>query len=78
MFKVKKERCDECLYSKDKIVSQERRKELLQDMGASDSHFICHKSSIDGKDVCCKGFYDTSTTNLIRVAQRLGAVEFVD
>lgn len=77
MFKVYAERCAECLFSKDKIVSNARRKELLADCRSRDTHFICHKASIAGDSICCRGFYDTQSTNLIRVAQRLGAVEFV-
>ena len=78
MFKVKKERCNECLYSKDKIVSDERRKNLLSDIQNKDSHFVCHKATIKNEDVCCKGFYDSSTSNMIRISQRLNMVEFVD
>lgn len=78
MFKVKKERCEECLYSKEKIVSNSRRRELLADTRKRDTHFICHKASINGDDICCKGFYETETSNLIRIAQRLRMVQFVD
>lgn len=73
MFKVYAERCDECLFSKDKIVSDARRKQILTDCRRRDSHFICHKS----KDVCCRGFYEKQSCNLIRIAGRLGAIEFV-
>lgn len=78
MFKVKKERCNECLFSKNKIVSDERRLELLSDCITNDSHFICHKASIDGEDICCRGFYDSSSSNLIRISGRLNMIEFVD
>lgn len=78
MFKVKKEKCNECLFSKDKIVSGQRRSELLSDIARNDSHFVCHKSSIEGGEVCCKGFYDTGSSNLIRISQRLRMIEFVD
>ena len=78
MFKVKKERCNECLYSDNKIVSNARRKDLLRDINKNDSHFICHKATAEGKEICCKGFYESATSNLIRISQRLGMVEFVD
>ena len=78
MFKVKKERCPECIYDKNKIVSNSRRTELLADIRQNDSYFICHKATIKNEDICCKGFYETNTSNLIRVSQRLGMVEFVD
>ena len=78
MFKVEKECCGQCLFGKDKIVSNKRRKDILNDCRKNDSHFICHKATIEGKDVCCKGFYDSQTSNMIRISQRLGMVKFVD
>lgn len=77
MFQVTEERCDQCLFSKDKIVSDSRRKEVLNDCSSNDSYFICHKATIAGRDVCCKGFYETQTCNVIRIAQRLDFVQFV-
>lgn len=73
MFKVMQERCDQCLFSKNKIVSNVRRAQLLDECKRKDNHFICHKS----EDVCCRGFFDTQTSQLIRIAGRLGAIEFV-
>lgn len=78
MFKVKKACCGQCLFSKDKIVSNKRRQSILNDCRSNDNHFICHKATIEGKDVCCRSFYDTQTSNLIRISLRLGMVEFVD
>jgi len=78
MFKVKTECCNQCLFSKDRIVSGERMKEILRDCRKNDSHFICHKSSIEGGNDCCRGFYDTQDANIIRIAQRLNCVEFVN
>ena len=73
MFKVKEERCGECLFSKDKVVSNERRKDILSDCARNDSHFNCHKE----EGVCCRGFFDTSSSNMIRISGRLGMIEFV-
>ena len=78
MFKVKNECCGQCLFGKDKIVSSERKRSSLKDCRQNDNHFICHKATIENKDVCCKGFYDTQTSGMIRVASRLNLVEFVD
>lgn len=77
MFEVMKERCDECLFSKDKIVSKTRMAQVLKDCRKNDTYFICHKSTIEGGETCCTGFYETQTCNLIRIAQRLNAVKFV-
>lgn len=77
-FQVMKQKCDQCLFSENKIVSNERRKDILAECKRKDAHFICHKASIaGGKDVCCRGFYDTQSTNMIRIAERLRMVEFV-
>lgn len=78
MFKVAKEQCNECLFGPNKIVSDTRKRQLLADIRRRDSHFICHKASLRDEDVCCAGFYATQTSNLIRIAGRLKAIEFVD
>lgn len=77
-MKVKKECCGQCLFGKDKIVSNQRRKEILNDCRQNDNHFICHKATINDEDICCKGFYDSQTSNMIRISQRLNMVQFVD
>lgn len=76
-FPVYANRCDQCLFSKDKIVSDTRRKDLLEDMAKKGSWFVCHKASIAGESVCCKGFYDTKSNNDLVIAERLGMIEFV-
>lgn len=78
MLKVCEGKCDQCLFSENRIVSGKRMKEILNDCRRQDAHFTCHKASIEGKDVCCRGFYDTQTSNLIRIMQRLNGIQFVD
>ena len=78
MFKVKKECCGQCLFGKDKIVSNKRRQEILRDCRTNDNHFTCHKASIKNEDICCKGFYESQTSNMIRVSQRMNWIELVD
>ena len=78
MFKVCDKPCDQCLFSKNRIVSASRMKQILSDCRKSDTHFICHKATIAGNDICCHGFYHTQTSNLIRIAQRLRMVEMVN
>jgi len=77
VFKVYETKCDQCLFSKDRIVSNSRRVEVLAECKRRDSHFICHKATLLNQDVCCRGFFDTQTSQLIRIAGRLGAIEFV-
>lgn len=77
-FKVMAERCNECLFSQSRIVSRARMGQILRDCRRRDAHFICHKATIAGnQNVCCRGFYDTQSTNFIRIAGRLGVIEFV-
>ena len=78
MLKVIKKCCGQCLFSKNKIVSDSRKEQLLSDIERKDSHFICHKATIKNKEVVCRGFYENKTSNMIRISQRLGMVEFVD
>lgn len=77
-MEVKKKCCGQCLFSKNKIVSDERKAQLLSDIEKSDAHFTCHKATIDNKDIVCRGFYENKTSNMIRISQRLGVIKFVD
>jgi len=73
MLKVCKKQCDQCLFSPNKIVSAARKTELLKECRSSDSHFVCHKT----EDAVCAGFRSRYQTNLMRIAERLNAIEFV-
>jgi hypothetical protein len=79
-MKVYKECCKNCLFSADAIVSPERRKEILKECKQKQTHFICHIATIEGKDICCRAFYDKlgHDSNLVRLARRLNIVQFVD
>jgi hypothetical protein len=73
------ERCDQCLFSKDKIVSDTRMRQVLAECERKDQHFTCHKATLCDEDACCRAFYDRDPmrTNLMRIAARLGVVRFV-
>ena len=79
MFKVAEKRCAECLFSQDRIVSGKRMADVLKTCRRQDSHFVCHKFTQDdpASQVCCRGFYETQTSQLMRICGRLGAIEFV-
>jgi hypothetical protein len=79
-MKVYKECCKNCLLSQDAIVSPQRVKGILNTCKKEQSHFICHKASMEGKDICCKSFYDKmgGVSQLIRISERLGVIEFVE
>lgn len=79
MFKVMAERCDQCLYGPDRIVSNQRRAEIIREIKRKDCHFVCHKASMNKQDVACRGDWDQrGCGQLGRIADRLGMVEFVD
>jgi hypothetical protein len=79
-LKVCSGQCDQCLFSPNKIVSTNRKRDIINTCLAEDTYFVCHKATIAGEEVVCRGWYDTygSCTNLIRIAQRLHAVQEVD
>ena len=80
-LKVFKECCKNCLLSEDRIVSSKRAKEIIKDCAESQTHFICHKATMNGdEEVVCKKFFDTIgyKSQMVRIAQRLNALEFVE
>ena len=83
-FQVARERCDECLLSPNALVDELGRKDILDRCGerGAEHHFVCHKfSQKDPKsNVCCRAFYDRDPdhSQLMQLAHRLDAVEFVD
>jgi len=79
-FKVYKQECKNCLLSNNSIVSPERRKEIIEEIKKDQSFFICHNATINQENICCQKFYKKlgHTSNIIRIAERLNFVEFVD
>ena len=79
-FLVCAERCHQCLFGPNKIVSEARKRELLKELERKDAYFECHIHTIAKRHVCCKGDYDRdpARTNLMRIAGRLGVVVYVD
>lgn len=79
-LKVYKECCGNCLLSPDAIVSNKRRKEIIQSCVQDQIHFICHKASMNNEDVCCKSFFDKlgHQSQMIRIAERMNMIEYVE
>ncbi len=80
MFEVCSKKCDQCLLSVGRIVSVQRRAKIIADCKRRDTHFLCHKGSIAGRTIACRGFFDVypHVGQLRRIAERLHAVVFVD
>lgn len=78
-FDVCDKPCDQCLFSSNKVVSEERKLEILSEVSRNDTHFLCHKHSIEGRDVVCHGDFsrDTRRTLVSRLANKLGNIVFI-
>ena len=75
---VAKKRCKQCLFSSARIVSEERRDEVLASTAESGQAFQCHLASIAGEYVVCRGFYDNDCSLAVRLAKLLDRAVFVD
>lgn len=79
-FLVAHRRCDQCLFGPNKIVSDARRDQILEELDTlgDERHFVCHK--IAGRDAQCRADYDRDPerTQGQRIAARLGVLQFVD
>lgn len=77
-FKVAHKRCDQCLFSDAKIVGDERRDSLLRECQEDGKYFICHKASLRGDAVVCRGFHESGVNLACRMADRLRLTVYVD
>lgn len=72
-----KERCAECLFGKGRIVCAERAKELIAKVARQDTDFLCHKGTIEGTTVVCRGSFEMRPGQLTRISERLGMLQEV-
>lgn len=70
--------CDQCLFSKNKIVDDKRVNEILSDCEKNQTHFICHKGTIAGKNVVCNGFYRNRSTPYLDLMKASGKIVLVN
>lgn len=77
MFEVMAELCDQCLMTPQRIVSKARAAELLRKCRREDVSFICHKSP-RGREIACRGHFNTGVGQMSRIAERLNMVTEVD
>lgn len=79
MFLVYNKPCNQCLFSKNKIVSDDRYHEIIKECLAEQRHFLCHKSTIQNKHICCHAFYKKHEKDVwyITLAKKLNMVKFV-
>lgn len=67
ILKVCETACGNCLYSKHRIVSGERKSEILADIKKKGSYFECHVGSIAGEHIMCHGFYKRHERNMLLI-----------
>lgn len=79
-MKVAKKYCSQCPWLPGTtVVRPERLAQIKEELLRKDTHFICHKSITNGgEEVTCRGGYNFHHGQLIRIAGRLGVIEFVD
>jgi hypothetical protein len=65
-------RCDQCLATRNRIVSGERAAELIRQCKADGNHFQCHKGSIAGINLHCRGVHDAIGSRAHDFAVRFG------
>lgn len=72
--------CDQCLFSKARIVSEKRAREVVATCLREDRHFECHKGTLEGEEIVCANFYKKHGKDVrsIRLAHALDVVRFVD
>lgn len=70
--------CNQCLFTRNKIVSEERKAELLKACEEEQTHFNCHKGTIIGENVVCNGFFRNRTTPFLDIMKSIGHIDMVD
>jgi hypothetical protein len=73
--------CDECLFSKNRIVEEPTKQQILDQCWRGGTYFICHKATLAGRDVICHQFAKSAQgagNTAIRVAQFFGCIRYVD
>lgn len=75
------QRCSQCLFSPNKIVSNRKRTKIIKECLEKDKPFLCHKGTIAGfENLYCRGFVETypGYGQPIRLAKALRILGEVD
>lgn len=79
-FKVCSQMCDQCLFTQNRVVSEARANQIIEDCLKNDRWFECHKFTILGQKAVCRGFWNHHRRDVypLRVAQMfIDEVKFV-
>ena len=82
-LQISHKECENCLFSEHPIVRKGRKAEIVRGCLRDDTHFLCHVPMLptdedEQSEVVCHGFYKRYTSQMIRIAGRLGMIIFVD
>lgn len=64
-------RCDQCLTTRNRIVSGERAAEIVRGCRREQNHFVCHKSPA-GQIIHCRGVHEIVSSRAYRCAVAFG------
>jgi len=80
MLKVMNSKCDQCLFTKNRVVSSVRMAEIVDECLAHDTYFECHKGTIVHDHIVCRGFYDLYKYDVLvtRIACMYNFIDFVE
>lgn len=72
--------CDECLFTPNRIVRDGAKEDIVEECLKADKYFICHKSTIVGREFVCRGFWNKHRNDVLplRLAQMWNLVEYVE
>lgn len=78
---VRAERCDHCLYSKNRLVNGDRARELTTNTRAeTGATFTCHRSMVSDEPeaICSEWFRNFADEDaILRLAKSMGVIEYV-
>ena len=77
-LRVALKRCDECLFTKRRLVSEARMEDILAECENSGTAFECHRATLAGDEYMCRGYYDEVQPLIARLARSLDRLVFVE
>jgi hypothetical protein len=65
-FRVMHKCCQQCLFGPEKLVSDERKADILAQCERQEkTFFVCHEGSSQGKLICCRAFFERYKDQLL-------------
>lgn len=73
---VMPEPCKNCLLGPDRLVPDEHRDDILEQLNINGCIFECHISTIAGQPRCCHKFFEQNLSLVVRLAKMNGWWEY--